>query len=193
MVCPELSSLELILLPCGCNPKRSPQTKHLTLEATLECILTNRSSKSMPHALQIGDVAQETGLTVDAIRFYEKESLLPRPARSAGGFRLYTGESVERLHFIQQAQTLGFSLAEIRELLLLRDEKLKACSHVRDLLRSKLESVRQKIDQLQTLESDLKAALRSCNRSLKAHTSAEEECCPVLEQIAHADRQEGKS
>ena len=145
----------------------------------------------MSHALQIGDVAQETGLTVDAIRFYEKQSLLPRPARTAGGFRLYSGESVERLHFIQQAQTLGFSLAEIRELLLLRDEKLQACSHVRELLQRKLESVRQKIEQLQTLESDLKGALRNCDRSLKRHTSVEEECCPVLEQIAHADRQEG--
>lgn len=147
----------------------------------------------MPRALQIGDVAQQTGLTVDAIRFYEKERLLPRTARTAGGFRLYSGGSVERLHFIQQAQTLGFSLAEIRELLLLRDEKLKACSHVRDLLQHKLESVRQKIEQLQTLESDLKAALRNCDRSLKRHTSAEGKCCPVLEQIAHADRQEGKS
>jgi len=147
----------------------------------------------MSQALQIGDVAQETGLTVDAIRFYEKQSLLPRPARTAGGFRLYSGESVERLHFIQQAQTLGFSLAEIRELLLLRDGKLKACSHVRELLQRKLESVGQKIEQLQTLESDLKVALRNCDRSLKRHTSAEEECCPVLEQIAHADRQGGKS
>ncbi len=147
----------------------------------------------MSHALQIGDVAQETGLTVDAIRFYEKQRLLPRPARTAGGFRLYSGESVERLHFIHHAQTLGFSLAEIRELLLLRDEKLQACSHVRELLQRKLESVRLKIEQLQALESDLKGALRNCDRSLKRHTSAEEECCPVLEQIAHADRQEGKS
>jgi len=147
----------------------------------------------MPPALQVGDVAHQTGLTVDAIRFYEKKSLLPRPARSAGGFRLYSGESVERLHFIQQAQTLGFSLAEIRELLLLRDQKLRACSHVRDLLQRKLASVRQKVEQLQTLETDLKTALRNCDRSLKRRTSAKEEFCPVLERIAHADRQEAKS
>ena len=82
---------------------------------------------------------------------------------------------------------------KIRELLLLRDQKLKACSHVRDLLQRKLESVRQKIEQLQALEADLKTALRNCDRSLKRHTSAKEECCPVLEQIAHADRPEAKS
>lgn len=150
------------------------------------------TQKIMNRATRIGEAARETGLTVDAIRFYEKQSLLPRPARTAGGFRLYSGESVERLQFIQQAQTLGFSLAEIRELLLLRDKKLEACSHVKVLLQGKLASVRQKIEQLQALESDLKVALRNCDRSLKRHTSAEEECCPVLEQIAHAERQEGR-
>ena len=101
------------------------------------------TQKIMNRATRIGEAARETGLTVDAIRFYEKQSLLPRPARTAGGFRLYSGESVERLQFILQAQTLGFSLAEIRELLLLRDKKLEECSHVRALLQGKLASVRQ--------------------------------------------------
>lgn len=67
-------------------------------------------------SLQIGQVAQRTGLSVDAIRFYEKSGLLARPARTQGGYRLYEEREVADLEFIQKAQQLGFSLNEIREL-----------------------------------------------------------------------------
>jgi DNA-binding transcriptional MerR regulator len=67
-------------------------------------------------SLQIGQVAHKTGLSVDAIRFYEKSGLLPRPARTQGGYRLYAEREIADLEFIQKAQRLGFSLNEIREL-----------------------------------------------------------------------------
>ena len=76
----------------------------------------------MPQGLQIGTLALQTGLTVDAIRFYEKSGLLKRPARTEGGFRLFRQEDALDLRFIQEAQELGFSLQEIRELLILRRE-----------------------------------------------------------------------
>jgi len=76
----------------------------------------------MVHNLQIGQVAQQTGLTVDAIRFYEKERLLPKALRSTGGFRLYGTDHIEQLRFIQKAQTIGFSLGEIRELIVIQDD-----------------------------------------------------------------------
>ena len=66
--------------------------------------------------MQIGEVAKRTSLTVDAIRFYEKRRLLPKAVRSAGRFRLYGEGTIERLHFIQQMQGLGFSLREVGEL-----------------------------------------------------------------------------
>jgi MerR family copper efflux transcriptional regulator len=69
---------------------------------------------SMLQNFQIGQVSKETGLTVDAIRFYEKQKLLRRPSRSAGGFRLFTERDFGDIHFIRQAQELGFSLEEIR-------------------------------------------------------------------------------
>jgi hypothetical protein len=68
-------------------------------------------------AMQIGEVAKRTSLTVDAIRFYEKRKLLPMAVRSAGRFRLYEEGAIERLHFIQQMQGLGFSLREVGELI----------------------------------------------------------------------------
>ena len=84
--------------------------------------------------MQIGEVARRTSLTVDAIRFYEKRKLLPKADRSAGRFRLYTEGTVERLHFIQQMQGLGFSLHEVGELIQLRERKVEACESVRQLI-----------------------------------------------------------
>jgi DNA-binding transcriptional MerR regulator len=73
--------------------------------------------------LQIGDVASQTGLTVDTIRFYERERLLHRAARSSGGFRLFSQSDVADLEFIRNAQELGFSLQEIRDLLTLKNTR----------------------------------------------------------------------
>ena len=69
---------------------------------------TNHHTEST--AMQIGEVSKRTSLTVDAIRFYEKRKLLPKAARSSGRFRLYGAGTIERLHFIQQMQGLGFDL-----------------------------------------------------------------------------------
>src|SRR5260370_38183885 len=97
----------------------------------------------MSHNFQIGQVAQQTGLTVDAIRFYEKERLLPKALRSTGGFRLYGSDHIEQLRFIQKAQAIGFSLAEIRELILIQDDQVETFSHVRHLIQQKLTPVQQ--------------------------------------------------
>lgn len=146
----------------------------------------------MPQAVQIGKVARETGLSVDTIRFYEKEGLLREPGRSEGGFRLYTPRDIGHLQFIRSAQELGFSLAEIRELLVLQDERTEACTHVRSLIHSRLDAIRGKIDDLRRLERHLKQALHKCDEAL-GHGDAgpEHECCPMLEEIAGAKNGRG--
>jgi len=139
----------------------------------------------MAKGVQIGKVAQQTGLTVDTIRFYEKEGLLMEPPRTEGGFRLYTARSVEQLQFIRKAQELGFSLAEIRELLVIQDERTEACTHVRDLIEHRLKTVRRKIQNLTTLEAHLAAAYTKCGQALENDAAGpQHECCPVLESIA---------
>lgn len=142
----------------------------------------------MAQGTQIGTVAKHTGLTVDAIRFYEKAGLLKRPPRSEGGYRLFRTEDVQSLKFIRKAQELGFSLQEIRELLVLQEEREEACGHVRELLEQKLASVRRKIKELEKLETNLKSALRKCNRKLRESGEVHEECCPVLEELGRAAR-----
>jgi len=138
--------------------------------------------------MQIGEVAKRTSLTVDAIRFYEKRKLLPKPPRSAGRFRLYGDSTVERLHFIQQMQGLGFSLREVGELIQLRERRVDACESVRELLNTKLTDVRAKLQDLRHLEQELETDLRKCNSELN-HRRRHAACaCPVLEEAAGGSR-----
>jgi len=130
--------------------------------------------------LQIGAVAARSGLTVDTVRFYEKQGLVAKPHRTSGGFRLYTEADLDRLSFVSQAQALGFSLMEIRELLQLRDTGSETCSHVQDLLDQKLTAVRQKVADLRRLESQLKAARRRCDQALAKECAGS---CPVIDEI----------
>jgi DNA-binding transcriptional MerR regulator len=132
--------------------------------------------------LQIGQVAQKTGLSIDAIRFYEKTGLLSRPARTRGGYRLYQEREVADLEFIQRAQQLGFSLNEIRELFSIQRHPHEVCVHVRNLIAQKLTVVRAKISELQRLEAQLSGALRQCRRAL-LQPSKHQDSCPVLEVI----------
>jgi len=90
----------------------------------------------MDTELRIGEIAKRAGVSIDALRYYERLKLLPRPRRSSGGFRLFAPEHIERVKFIKQAQDLGLSLDEIRGLLATggADE----CRKVRDLLQRKL-------------------------------------------------------
>lgn len=96
---------------------------------------------------------------------------------------------MERLAFVKRAKDLGFSLREVRELLVFQDEHADACAEVRDLLRNKLAVVRDKKAELEKLEAHLSGALRKCNRALKQQSR--HEACPVLGQIAHPDSHNG--
>lgn len=126
--------------------------------------------------MQIGVVAKKVGLTVDAIRFYERRALLPRPSRTAGGFRRYGETDVETLAFIRRVQGLGFKLSEIRDLLRLRGNRFQPCAPVRHRLEEKLTDVQQKLADLQKLEHELRLALRSCDKELRKQNAH----CPIL-------------
>jgi DNA-binding transcriptional MerR regulator len=158
-------------------------TQALTLELGPDCMLVVMGIAP----LQIGQVAQKTGLSVDAIRFYEKSGLLARPARTQGGYRLYQEREIADLDFIQKAQRLGFSLNEIRELFSIQRHPHEVCVHVRDLIAQKLGIVRAKIAELQRMETELAGALRQCRTSLRQR-SKHEDFCPVLEAITKPQR-----
>jgi len=130
--------------------------------------------------MQIGEASKQTGVSIDAIRFYERNGLIGTPSRSDGGFRLYSAEDLSALHFIRSLQTLGFSLNEIREFLSLRTDELRACSEVRKMLGRKLKDIHVKRTALAKLEGELKAALTKCNSQLKRPRGKRSGRCPVL-------------
>lgn len=142
----------------------------------------------MKRGMQIGQVARETGLGIHAIRFYERQGLLREPVRSEGGFRLFAEDSVHELQFIRQAQSLGFALSEIRELLILRRTTSQGCSHVREMLNQKRAAVRNKIEELERMEHELRSALRKCDRDLKRSGNRIERACPVLRELEGANK-----
>ncbi len=129
--------------------------------------------------MRIGQISKHTGLSVDAIRFYERNGLLAAPARSPGGFRLYSAADLSTLEFIRNLQTLGFSLTEIREFLALRTNDLRACSEMRKKLDRKIKDIHAKRTALVKLEDELKAALEKCNSQLK-RSRGKKGRCPVL-------------
>ena len=126
--------------------------------------------------MQIGTVAKKPGLTADAIRFYERNALLPSPPRSAGGFRQYGEGDVETLKLIRRVQGLGFTLREIRDLLELRRTRLQPCAPVCRRLDEKLSQVRRKLNDLHKLENELRAALGSCKKELQKRSAR----CPLI-------------
>ncbi len=140
----------------------------------------------MANGLQIGQAAKATGLTVDTIRFYQRIGLFKAPARTSGGYRVFTDNEIEDLQFIGKAQELGFSLSEIRELTLLRQNAAHACPEVHGLIRRKLANIKQKIAALQHVQADLTRSLRMCDRALKSHTA--DDRCPILAELQKGNR-----
>jgi DNA-binding transcriptional MerR regulator len=135
--------------------------------------------------MQIGQVAQSTGLSIDTIRFYEKQDLIPPARRTLGGYRVYEDRDIERLRFVSSAQNLGFSLQEIRELLVIEDSEGNGCSHVHDLVAAKISRVKEKITELRRIESRLTKAQKQCSAALVKSCDAE---CPVLEELESGAR-----
>ena len=130
----------------------------------------------MNGGLRIGEVAKRAGVSIDTLRYYEKVRLLPRTSRSAGGFRLFASEHIEKVRFIKQAQELGFSLDEIRGLL--ASGGADECKKVRDLLRGKLSEMDERLKSMKAFRRVLARHLLACEAELQKHRDSA--CCPVL-------------
>lgn len=127
--------------------------------------------------MRIGQVAKSTGLTVEAIRYYERLGLLPEAPRTASGYRRFEPAVVRRLRFVRRAQELGFSLGEIRELLELRASPRASAAGVQELAQSKLVEIRGKLADLTRIRDALSAV--SCTCSGEGPISE----CPILDAL----------
>lgn len=134
--------------------------------------------------LRIGELAARSGVSIDTIRYYERRRLLPRASRLPGGFRVFGPEALERIRFIKQAQEIGLSLDEIRELLT-NGGGAEKCRRVSELLRAKLHELESRIRVMQNFRRTLARHLTACERELKDKGNAAE--CPVIVEIGHSN------
>lgn len=143
----------------------------------------------MQSGLRIGEVAERAGVSIDTIRYYEKQNLLPKAPRTEGGFRLFTPDAVERVGFIKQAQEMGLTLGEIKDLLT-SEGGAHQCQRVRDLLKYKIIDLDDRMKKLRDFKRTLSRHLAACENELRKHGS--EASCPVIVSIARTRKGERK-
>ena len=128
-------------------------------------------------SLKIGDLARLAGCQAVTVRYYEREGLLPAPARSEGNYRLYSSEHLERLTFIRNCRTLDMTLDEIRSLLNLRDSPQDQCESVNALIDEHIHHVKARIDSLLALQTQLFDLRQRCGEGPNG------EHCGILQQL----------
>ena len=131
--------------------------------------------------LSIGVLAQQTGCTVPTIRYYEEIGLLPAGPRTEGGRRVYGQQAVRRLTFIRRCRDFGFSIEQVRELAGLADQPDRPCAELRDVAARHLAQLRQKLAELQALESGVAAFVCSCDSACAGGAVVD---CTLLEDLA---------
>ncbi|SHE99139.1 MerR family transcriptional regulator, mercuric resistance operon regulatory protein [Ruegeria intermedia] len=128
--------------------------------------------------IAIGEAARQSGVGIETIRYYEREGIVPRPARAANNRRLYSAQDVGRLRFLKRCRDLGFSLSDAKALLDLSEGGAADCADVSALAQRHMESVRRKIAELQRLEAALSELTANC-----AEGSVD---CPMLSRLRMA-------
>lgn len=105
--------------------------------------------------MRIGELAEAAGTTAKTLRFYEEQGLLPQTERTASGYRSYTPAAINRIDFVHRGQSAGLTLAQIKQILDIRDRGEAPCEHVRDLLDLRLADIEQQIAQLTDLRDTI--------------------------------------
>ncbi len=130
--------------------------------------------------MTIGKVAERTGVSTQAIRYYEREGLLPRAERTHTGYRLYGAVVAGRINFIRQARALGLSLDEIKEIFRLSEAGSAPCCRVRELLSEKLDDLDRRIAELTGFRRELQGFLRKL-ANVPDQSDASSHVCQLIE------------
>lgn len=132
--------------------------------------------------MKIGELAKATLTQVETVRYYEREGLLPAPARTDTNYRVYGSEHIERLSFIRHCRGLDMTLDEIRVLLRFKDAPNENCAQVNDLLDEHIGHVAHRIKALRALERQLKRLRDCCRESQQAGE------CGILTKLSSASQ-----
>ncbi len=145
----------------------------------------------MPAKSFIGKVAAAAGLSVQAVRYYERRGLLPPAERTPSGYRVYPPEVAERLRFIRQAQAVGFRLGEIREILRMKYAGQSPCDCVREMLQRKLDQVEEQMAALARFRRQLQRTLQRA-RALPRLPHQASAICPLIESLSSVSQKGGE-
>ncbi len=129
--------------------------------------------------MRIGELAETVGATTKTLRFYEEQGLLPRAERTPSGYRDYTIETISRVDFIRRGQSAGLTLAQIKQILDIRDDGQAPCGHVRDLLDTRLTEIDRQLAALTDLRATI-ATLRDQAADLAPETCTSDHVCRYL-------------
>jgi len=127
-----------------------------------------------------GDVARTLGIGVQTLHYYEREGLIPPPARSDSGYRLYTTELIDRVRFIRKAQALGLPLDEVKNILRLTMEGASPCGRVQAALTEILREVNERLRGLESFRDDLAALV--AHAPTLSDSSASRHVCAIVEE-----------
>jgi len=129
--------------------------------------------------MRIGEVAKSAGITVEAIRYYEKEGLVDTPKRNKSGYRDYSDDQAKAISFITKAKQLGFSLRETKELMGLRYTPGATCGDIKRKAEHKKAIITERIELLTKVRESLEELINSCSEELPVST------CPIIEKLAN--------
>ena len=121
--------------------------------------------------MKISEAAASSGCHLETIRYYERVGLMPKPHRTASGYREYRDDEVDRLRFINRSRDLGFSLDEIRSLLRLDSDRTLSCSEIDAIAREHLADIRGKIRELNRIARELDRTISACSGGARAKCS----------------------
>jgi DNA-binding transcriptional MerR regulator len=133
--------------------------------------------------LKVGELAERVGIGVQTLHYYERFGLLPKPDRSASNYRLYRPDALRRVQFIKKAQTLGFTLEEIKEILDLREQGGTPCRCVTDVGKKHLEEIDARIAALQTFRRALAAVIPKWKKKTSRQRKCAGEFCDLIERL----------
>jgi MerR family mercuric resistance operon transcriptional regulator len=135
--------------------------------------------------MQIGKAAARAGVNIQTLRYYERRGLLPKPVRSgASNYRLYTDETVRQVRFVKDAQSIGFALREIRELIALRTGSSDVCTDLRERAMVKIAEIDDKIRNLNAMREVLAKLVETCPGS------GSDDSCPTLGKLEQQEDEE---
>ena len=128
--------------------------------------------------MNVGTAARRSGLPAKTIRYYEDIGLI-RPARTQNGYRAYTGDDIHRLTFLRRARGLGFSIENCRQLMALYRDKGRASHDVREIAKSHVVAIEEKVRELESMRATLQKLIHACHGD-------ERPDCPILDDMAGA-------